>query len=179
MRRRGFGFGRKAAIFPWEIKLAHQQLSAGDYAGAALAFESLARHAEEIGGPRAPLFLLQAGKAQIASGNIGAGMQHLRRGLTMLTERHQFTQLYHAERRAVDELQQRGLTNEANELETFLQGSLPAMADLPTQHITTTRPILPTHCPACGGPLRPNEIEWFSPNSAECPFCASPVQAKD
>ncbi|GAB4398455.1 MAG: hypothetical protein OHK0031_18110 [Anaerolineales bacterium] len=179
MRRRLFGPARKTAILPLEIKRAHQLLTAGDFLAAAQAFEDLARRAEEIGGPRAPIFLLQAGKARIFGGNLNAGMQHLKRGLTLLAERGQWMRMYHAGRRSVDELQQRGLTREAGEIESFLRSNLPALADLPTQRVEESAMLrLPTHCPACGGPLRPNEVEWLSPESAECPYCASPVQAQ-
>lgn len=178
MRRRGFGFLRQPAILPLEIKRAHQLLEAGNYAEAALAFESLAQRATENGGPRAPLFLLQAGKARIGGGRVNAGLQHIKQALSLLAERGQFDKMYHAGRRAVDELQQRGLTREVKEIENFLHSNLPALANLPTQRVDETALNLPSHCPACGAPLRPNELEWLSPNSVECPFCASPVKSQ-
>jgi hypothetical protein len=36
---------------------------------------------------------------------------------------------------------------------------------------------IPAGCASCGGPLHPDEVEWHAANTAECPYCGSPVKA--
>jgi len=43
---------------------------------------------------------------------------------------------------------------------------------------TTRKPILPTHCPGCGGPVRADEVDWLDDVTAECNWCGSPVRAE-
>ncbi|MCB0118389.1 MAG: hypothetical protein KDD72_05130 [Anaerolineales bacterium] len=37
---------------------------------------------------------------------------------------------------------------------------------------------LPATCPNCGGPVRPNDVQWTGPNSAACSYCGSNLTAK-
>jgi hypothetical protein len=37
---------------------------------------------------------------------------------------------------------------------------------------------LPPSCPGCGAPIRPNEVAWVGPESAECPYCGAVVSAE-
>lgn len=32
-------------------------------------------------------------------------------------------------------------------------------------------PLLPSDCPKCGAPLRPNAVQWDHLNAAHCPYC--------
>jgi len=41
-----------------------------------------------------------------------------------------------------------------------------------------SRPALPTHCPACGAALKPNDVEWLDDVTAECEYCGSPVRGE-
>jgi hypothetical protein len=78
--------------------------------------------------------------------------------------------------RMVDELTARGLTAEAAEIAGLLGASLPK--DLPAEPAPTKRPILPTHCPSCGGAVKSDEVEWIDEVTAECDYCGSPVRGK-
>ena len=69
-------------------------------------------------------------------------------------------------------LEQHGRQEEARELRekaAQLLGPLPAMAG--------PRGSLPTKCPNCGGPIKPNEVNWVGPHLVECPYCGSVVGA--
>ena len=82
--RRGFGRPLRRMLgpdVPPLLQRANQMLSAGNYAEAASAFEQLARAAEARGGPRAPLFYLQAGRSRILAGQTANGLEYLERGL--------------------------------------------------------------------------------------------------
>ncbi|HEX9117672.1 MAG TPA: hypothetical protein VGA61_16500, partial [Anaerolineae bacterium] len=50
-------------------------------------------------------------------------------------------------------------------------GGKPAPAPSP-------RRVLPTHCPGCGAPLRPDEVDWLDEMTATCEYCGSPVHGE-
>lgn len=76
--------------------------------------------------------------------------------------------------RIVNELQARGLNIEADEIKILLGGNLPIT---PTKTASPQkRPVLPTHCPACGAAVKPDEVEWLDDITAECAYCGSPVR---
>src|SRR5512134_1286520 len=99
----------------------------GEYGRAAELFERIAETASARGGPRAPLFHLQAGRARILAGQTSLGMPSLKRGLELLAQRGRFPRLRNLGMRVVGELDQRGLKDEAAEIETWLQTVSPSM----------------------------------------------------
>lgn len=145
----------------------------GEYGRAAELFEQIAQTADARGGPRAPVFHLQAGRARLFAGQTKLAMPSLLRGLELFAQRKQFHRLQTAGQRTLVELKERGLTAEAAQVEALLgnTGTLPASTAPTQQH-----PILPTHCPHCGAALRPDEIEWLDEATAECGYCGSPVR---
>ncbi len=183
MRRRGFGPFRAGRLggapnVPPALQRANELMAIGNYPAAAVAFENLAHRAEEHGGPRAPLFYIQAGHARILMGQVKVGVSHLKQGLNILVTDGRFQQFYRFGQRAVRELKARGLDKESQEIAVLISANMPAIADLPTQQgPDPARVSLPTHCPACGGPLRSDEVDWVDHNTVECPFCGSPVRA--
>ncbi|MBI4761546.1 MAG: hypothetical protein ACOYYF_02425 [Chloroflexota bacterium] len=148
--------------------------SKGEYGRAAELFEQLARTAEGRGGPRAPLFYLQAGRARLLAGQAALGIPSLQRGLELLAQRGQFQRLNQAGKRTVRELVEQGLNAEASAIEAWLGSVLPA--GIPIEMSSVERGVLPTHCPACGAPLRPSDVEWLDERTAECGYCGSPVR---
>ena len=137
----------------------------GEYGRAGELFEKIANTAAARGGPRAPLFYLQAGRARIFAGQTALGMSSLQRGLELFAQREQFPRLQQAGTRVISELNERGLQQEASEIETWLRTVLPLK-----------RPALPTHCPSCGAGARPDEVEWLDDVTAECAYCGSPIR---
>ena len=145
----------------------------GEFGRAAELFEQIAETADARGGPRAPLFHLQAGRSRILAGQTALGMPSLKRGLELLAQRQQFARLQKASQRVIAELQERELIQEADEINTFLHSKSPSIEE---QSDPAKRPILPTHCPQCGAALRPDEVEWLDDSTAECAYCGSPVR---
>jgi hypothetical protein len=145
----------------------------GEYGRAGELFEQIAEKAAARGGPRAPLFYLQAGRARILAGQAALGMPSLQRGLELLAQRGQFPRLQQAGRRVVSELSERGLKKEATEIEAWLKTVLPSDFSLTP---SPKRSLLPPHCPACGAAVRPDEVEWLDEITAECAYCGSPVR---
>ncbi len=155
------------------LQEANFAFSKGEYGRAAELFEQIARVADGRGGPRAPLFHLQAGRARVLAGQASLGIPSLKRGLELLARRAQFPRLYQFGTRIVHELNERGLKNEAAEIEAWLKSVLPEMQSF---EIPFKKPLLPAQCPACGAPLRPDEVEWLDETTAGCGYCGSPVR---
>ena len=148
----------------------------GEYGRAAELFEQIAQVADARGGPRAPLFHLQAGRARILAGQSSLGMPSLKRGLEILSQRKKFPQLQMAASRVIAELNEQGLRNEAAEIEMWLKSMILIMPENETEEVPLKRPVLPTHCPSCGAGLRADEVEWLNNLTAECAYCGSPVR---
>lgn len=160
------------------LRRAHEMMSMGEYARAAVAFEQLAHASEARDGQRAPYLLFQAGRARMLNNQPAAAMPHLKHGLELLIASGRYNQLYKAGHRIAQELKLRGLEREAREVAALVGSSVPAIADMPTERgPDMARVILPSHCESCGGPIRSPEVEWLDARSAECPYCGGAVQA--
>ncbi len=166
-------FAREVPPILQEANLAFDK---GEFGRAAELFERIAEGADARGGPRAPLFHLQAGRARVLAGQTALGIPSIKRGLSLLAERQQFQRLMNMKTRVLDELRSRGLTNEAAEIESWLTTISPSAPEFETVIPKAKKPILPTHCPQCGAALRPDEVDWLDDVTAECGYCGSPVR---
>jgi hypothetical protein len=159
------------------LQHANRLFENGNYAEAAQAFEQLARGAEERYSERAPFLYLEAGRAAIFGGQNQAGLAHLRRGLTLLASQGRHLRMHMLGGRIVNDLNARGLKQEADEIAGLMKANLPEQS-APQEAAPAKKPILPTHCPNCGGALRPDEIEWLDEATAECAYCGSMVRGE-
>ena len=179
--RRGFGRPVRplrrglAPDIPPLLRRANQMLSAGNYAEAASAYEQLARAAEARGGPRAPFFYIQAGRSQMMGAQTANGLENIQRGLGLFAMRGQPVKAANVGMRVVGELSGRGLKTEAQQITAYLKELVPGFGGAVTDPTAGRRPALPTHCPGCGAPLRPDEVEWVDDVTAACEYCGSPV----
>ena len=139
------------------------------------AFNQVVQEVENLFPRREPISHIEAGRAAILAGDVATGVASLRLGLTMLASQGRFHRMQVLGQRAVDELQARGLTADANEIAAMLGGALPAEA--PAEP-AVKRPILPTHCPSCGGVVNPDELEWIDAFTAECDYCGTPLRGQ-
>ncbi len=164
---------------PPALQRANQLMASGQYAQAADIFEQFASGALARNGPRAPWFFLQAGQARLLTGQVPAGMAHLQQGLALFAGRGQFQRLYYIGKRFANELKARGLAAEGEQIESYMKTALPSgFTPAPARGLEKPRPVLPTACPGCGGPLRSDEVEWVDELTAECPYCGSAVRAQ-
>jgi hypothetical protein len=147
----------------------------GEYGRAAELFEQIAQVADARGGPRAPLFHLKAGRARILAGQTQLGIPSLKRGLELFSQHKQFPQLQRAGTRVITELNEKGLKNEASEIEMWLKSIILLKPAFEADEVSEKRPNLPTHCPSCGAGLRPDEVQWLDGVTAECAYCGSPI----
>ena len=174
--RRMFRRDKRKAFTPHVppiLQEANLAFDKGEFGRAADKYEQIAHVADDRGGPRAPLFYLQAGRSRVLAGQTALGIPSLKRGLEIFAERKQFQRLDHFGSRTVHELYDHGCSNEASELETWIKSVLPEplMVTNPVK-----QPMLPMHCPSCGAPVRPDEVEWLDESTAECGYCGSPVR---
>ena len=179
MRRRPFRRpfrGNRPQRVPPALRRANQLMETGNYPEAALAFEKIASRTEVRRGARAPIFHLRAGRAYILANDVIKGMPHLKRGLSALAAKHQWEPLHRFGQRAVDELKELNLNQEADEVAAFLADKLPENA---REQKADSHPALPIQCPACGAPLRLDEVMWIDQDTAECAFCGNPVRGED
>lgn len=178
-RRRPIGRPLRRGFVPQVPPLlqhANQMMTSGRYAEAAEAFEALANAAQARGGPRAPLFFLQAGRARTLAGQNEAGLAQVKQGLSLLAGRADWPGLQRAKSHVLAELHERRLGKEAAEIEAWLKATLPSMPGGFAERGPAQKPQLPTHCPSCGGALRPDEVAWLDDVTAECAYCGSPVR---
>jgi hypothetical protein len=179
--RRGFGRPLRRMLgpdVPPLLRRANQMLSAGNYAEAASAFEQLARAAEARGGPRAPLFYVQAGRSRIMAGQTANGLEYVERGLGLFALRGQPFKVANMGRRIIAELNARGLKKEAQHVTDYVKELVPGAETASADAAPAKRPPLPTHCPGCGAPLRPDEVDWMDDATAACAYCGSPVRGE-
>jgi hypothetical protein len=159
------------------LRRAHELMAAGNFAGAAEAFEGLARAGEARQHPKAGQMYLQAGRARLLAGQKPVGFQHLKHGLELMHRMGLDGQVFFAGNRVVTQLNQNGMTAESQEIAAWLKANLPAMPAA-MGAAPAKKPILPTHCPGCGGPVRADEVDWVDDVTAECNWCGSPVRAE-
>lgn len=148
----------------------------GEYGRAAELFERMAETASARGGPRAPLYYLQAGRARVFAGQTALGMPSLMQGLELLSEQRLFLRLHRARRRLINELRERGLAEEAAEIEAWMTIPEASASETESPGAQAKQPVLPTHCPSCGAAVRPDEVEWLDEVTAECDYCGSPIR---
>ncbi len=182
--RRGFGRPLRrmfAPDVPPLLRRANQALSAGNYAEAANAYEQLARAADARGGPRAPFFYIQAGRCKVLASQAADGISDLERGLGLFAMRGREFKAVHVGRRIIGELNGRGLKNEAQQITDYLKELVTGFAEAVAasdKAPASQRPGLPAHCPGCGAPLRPDEVDWLDEFTAVCEYCGSPVHGE-
>ena len=148
----------------------------GEYGRAAELFERIAQTADARGGPRAPLFHLQAGRARLYAGQTRLSLPSLKRGLELFAQRGQIQKLQQAGSRVIDDLNARGQKSEAAEMEAWLRNLPVSMSTLEPGTPPLNRPVLPAHCPSCGAAVRADEVVWLDDATAECAYCGSPLR---
>jgi hypothetical protein len=163
------------------LRRAHELMAVGNYTAAAEAFETLARAGEARQHPKTGQMYLQAGRARILAGQKPIGIAHLKQGLAVMQQMGLAGQLFNAGNRVVADLNAHGMTAEAQEISQWLHKNQPAAAAGTPQAAVPApakKPILPTHCPGCGGPVKSDDVDWLDEATAECNWCGSPLRGE-
>jgi hypothetical protein len=149
----------------------------GDYSDAAEIFEELAEKAVTRQIPQTPHLFLLAGTARMKADEIQRATFLFKRGLGLLLERKKWGRLRKASDNTIEKLRINGFKEQADELRTWLDGQIPDdIKAMPIWDESTGafahKKELPAHCPTCGGPVNPKELEWFGLN-ANCNYCGT------
>ena len=157
---------------------AQELFQRGDFAAAAALFEELAQGAEVAGMlDRAGDLRLQAGRCYLQLKDVERADQQGVQALHLFLRAGRPQKVRRLLPRMLAVLEQHGRREEAQELRRKaeqLLGPLPAGAG---PGMAGLRANLPGKCPNCGGPLKPNEVNWVGPRSAECPYCGGVISA--
>jgi hypothetical protein len=165
-------------MMSWYVMDLHIHTPASsDFQQPEVTFLDILQRAEMRGGPNAGRFALRAGEAYIWAGDVQAGMTRINAGLNALIAAGNLAALSRIGPRVVRELTDRGLTAEAGEVTSLLRQHLPDISAAPSAPGPAGRAALPTNCPGCGAPLRPDDVEWRDAVTAECDYCGSLIQA--
>lgn len=164
---------------------AHQALENGDTVQAASIFHRLAQNAARRGMPlRAAGLLLEAAYTEALGGEGRRAVDDSLQALKGLADRPLPERVIAAAERVADTLRKQGYVAEAEEVERRLEEALESVGTSRREmaiRFARAREgrlgALPGKCPSCGGPLLPDELEWHSPDTAECPYCGSAVKA--
>ncbi len=182
-RRRPVGPRRRRPINKTNFRLrqAHQLMELGQFLRAAEIFEELAWGAQRLQIPRAPFLFIQAGRGYLLGGNHSRGFDYVKQGLNLLAESARWKELQRVSRRVIIELDDRELSKESLEIKEWLTDVLHknlGETEIISLEKAEHHPVLPTHCPRCGGALDPGIVNWLDGSTAECLYCGSPVRAE-
>ncbi len=72
-----------------------------------------------------------------------------------------------------------GMSGAVDSLEQEFAGVAAPAGDWPSTRPLESRGNLPGQCPYCGGPLRPDEVEWIDKQRAECGYCGGVVETNE
>ena len=170
--------GGRRQVHPFLVR-ANEQMQAGQYAEAAASFSRIAEVVRGRRGPRAPFFFLRAGHAYILASQVDEGMTCIRQGLGLLAGNGRWADLQRFGPVVVDQLTERGLTEQAGEISGWLSETLAGKAvGSPAAGGAVKQQVLPTRCPSCGAAINSREVTWLDEATAECLYCGGPVRAE-
>lgn len=165
-----------------DVARAHELMAEGEYLAAGELFSRVAALAAGFQRfERAGHLYLQAGRAAYQGGNLTLAMAHADRAIAAFIEGEATGRATRAVGRLESELRGGGFEEEAALLHDKLESRL-AEAGLQVGALAGDATIdetaeLPAHCPACLGPVRPDEVEWADETSAVCSYCGSILKA--
>jgi predicted RNA-binding Zn-ribbon protein involved in translation (DUF1610 family) len=173
------------------LERAHRLFDRGEFAEAAPIFDRLAEGAAERGMlNRAGDLYLQSARCHLEMGKAAAAVERGKHALRLFGRAGLFGKIERLMPRMVETLQEKGYQAEAEALRQEVEARL---AEVPPERRAppgarpagwppfarpaTARRQLPAKCSACGAPVKPDEVTWLDPQTAECPYCGAVVKA--
>jgi len=178
---------------------ANRLFDRGEFVEAASIFDRLARGADERGMlNRAGDLYLQSARCHLEMGKATVAVERGKHALRLFGRAGLFGKIERLMPRMVEALQEKGYQAEATALRQEVEARL---AEVPPERRappgarlaawpSTTRPVLsvvegppmarrelPAKCSACGAPVKPDDVTWLDPQTAECPYCGSVLKA--
>lgn len=170
---------------------ANKLFDQGEFAEAAPIFERLAEGAAGRGMlNRAGDLYLQSARCHLEARNVTLAVERGKQALHIFGRAGLIGKIERLMPRMVEALQEKGYEAEATALRQEVEACLaeappgrqpppgarparwPSFAQPPT-----ARRELPTKCSACGAPVKPDDLTWLDPRTAECPYCGSVLKA--
>lgn len=165
---------------------ANKLFDQGEFAEAAPIFERLAEGAAERGMlNRAGDLYLQSARCHLEAGNAPLAVEQGKQALHLFGRAGLIGKIERFMPRMVEALQEKGYEAEATALRQEVEARLaeipPERRAPPGVRLTAwpfaargmARRELPAKCSACGGPVKPDDVTWLDPQTAECPYCGS------
>ncbi len=173
---------------------AHRLLDQGKFAEAAPIFERLAVGAAERGMlNRAGDLYMQAARCHLEMGNVTRAVEQGKQALRLFGRAGLVGKIQKVVPRMAEALEGKGYKAEAEalrqEVEARLAEAPPGPRPMPAAPPGRWPPFagprrppmgrreLPAKCSACGAPVKPDDVSWLDPQTAECPYCGSVLKA--
>ena len=165
---------RPGPAVPPAVAEAERLMHSGQFAAAAQRFEAQAQEAERRARPEAAGHLhLRAARSYVEINDLDRADSHAERAIQLFIEAGRPGLVHRLLPRVLSGMERHGRQADAERLRAQVEQAFGA-AGLPRRG--TGR--LPARCPNCGGPLRPDEVDWAAADTAECPFCSGIVKTE-
>lgn len=163
---------------PPKLIEAHRAFELGEYHKAAELYLELAVKAQERGIPQAPNLYLRGATSLLKEGNAQEALEYLKQGLAILADRKKWIQLKRLAEIAVISLKSEGQAELAAQVQNWVDEQVPeeiknseVWRRMPAARAGTLK--LPATCGQCGGPVHPNEVEWYDRGNPVCSYCGA------
>lgn len=155
----------------------------GKFSEAAPIFERLAKGAAQRGMPdRAGDLYLRSARCHLEMGDAALAVERGKQALRLFGRAGRMGKIERLVPKIVENLQEKGYQAEAEALQQEVEARLaetppgarpgrPALSAV--EGPAMARRELPAKCSACGGPVKPDDVTWLDPQTAECPYCGS------
>jgi tetratricopeptide (TPR) repeat protein len=159
---------------------AERLFRAGKHDQAANRFDELARKAEEHDQPDAAGNLyLRAARCYMELDDLDKADQRAEQAIHLFIDARRLARVRQVMPRVLAAMERHGRKEDAERLRREVEEAFQGMEPLPGQMARRGRMAarLPAKCSNCGGPIKPDEVSWSGPATAECPYCGAVVKA--
>ncbi len=184
-RRPGMGLPFRRRPIPPKLVEAHRLFEQGEYAQAAELYIELAEKAQTRGIPQAPNLFLRGAAALLEDGHSEEALEMVKKGLGILVARKNWRQLKKVGTITVGRLKSAGQDELAERIRVWLEEQVPDRIKQSdawrrvAPAARSGRPKLPSTCSQCGGPVNPQEIEWYGDSTPICSYCGAVLDTNE
>jgi tetratricopeptide (TPR) repeat protein len=176
--RRPFAPGARPSMPP-AVAEAERLMRAGQFDKAADRFDRLAREAEKRARPGAAGELyLRAARCYVELDNLDRADECAEQAIHFFIQAQRPDRVRQVLPRVLAALERHGRRDDAERLRREVEEVFQGMDLLPGPAKARMAARLPAKCPNCAGPIRPDEVAWAGPATAECPYCGGVVKAE-
>ena len=163
---------------PPKLREANQLYAADDFEKAVLLYLELAERAEMKDLPQAANLYLHAAISSLKNADLERTETLLKRSFAYCVRKRRWPQLERVMNAASMELDAAGQGTLKAELFAWVQDQNPDEAKIQLPQTAggaaaSQAAQLPVHCQNCGGPVQPQEVEWYDSENPICAFCGS------